>query len=197
MTGNNHYAGCVCGWCVGGWRNHGATRHSGNAYATADTLRARIYADASDIRSFTIPNATCLVCGASVFFYQSPYGGRVFFDELGPPWPKHPCTDNGTIRLSTLPIALDKIQKLKARWQTYQWSICKVVSLSFSNFGLNKLFMSTLDGSILFMLKTAERPKIEEGQIVYLSLSSSEVEVRYMVINKNGDVERLWFSATY
>jgi hypothetical protein len=32
-----------------------------------------------------------------VFFYQSPYGGRVFFDELGPPWPKHPCTDNTSI----------------------------------------------------------------------------------------------------
>lgn len=42
--------------------------------------------------SYTIPNATCPVCDASVFFYQSPFGGRVFFDELGPPWPKHPCT---------------------------------------------------------------------------------------------------------
>jgi hypothetical protein len=33
-----------------------------------------------------------------VFFYQSPYGGRVFFDSLGPPWPKHPCTDHPTER---------------------------------------------------------------------------------------------------
>lgn len=45
--------------------------------------------------SFTTPNARCPVCSASVFFYVSPYGGRVFFDNLGPPWPKHPCTDNG------------------------------------------------------------------------------------------------------
>lgn len=30
-----------------------------------------------------------------MFFYQSPFGGKVFFDELGPPWPKHPCTDSG------------------------------------------------------------------------------------------------------
>ncbi|TPL45350.1 hypothetical protein [Mesorhizobium sp. B2-4-6] len=29
-----------------------------------------------------------------MFYYQSPYGGRVFFDHLGWPWPKHPCTDN-------------------------------------------------------------------------------------------------------
>lgn len=27
-------------------------------------------------------------------YYQSPFGGRVFFDALGWPWPKHPCTDN-------------------------------------------------------------------------------------------------------
>ncbi len=48
--------------------------------------------------SYVNPNATCPVCGASVYFYQSPYGGRVFFDELGPPWPKHPCTDNPIVR---------------------------------------------------------------------------------------------------
>jgi hypothetical protein len=29
-----------------------------------------------------------------VYFYKSPYGGRVYFDDLGPPWPKHPCTDH-------------------------------------------------------------------------------------------------------
>lgn len=44
-------------------------------------------------RSFTIPNASCPICGKPVFFYANNYGSRVFFDELGPPWPKHPCTD--------------------------------------------------------------------------------------------------------
>lgn len=43
--------------------------------------------------SYTNPNARCPECRACVFFYQSPNGGRVFFDALGPPWPKHPCTD--------------------------------------------------------------------------------------------------------
>lgn len=39
---------------------------------------------------------TCPVCGARVFFLQADNGGRVFFDPPpGPPWPKHPCTDNG------------------------------------------------------------------------------------------------------
>lgn len=45
--------------------------------------------------SYTIPNASCPVCGAAVFFYRADNGGRVFFDPpLGPPWGKHPCTDN-------------------------------------------------------------------------------------------------------
>lgn len=34
------------------------------------------------------------------FFYQNEFGSRVYFDDLGPPWPKHPCTDN-TNYLST------------------------------------------------------------------------------------------------
>lgn len=44
--------------------------------------------------SFVNPYATCPVCGAEVFYYEAPNGGRVYFDALGPPWPKHPCTDN-------------------------------------------------------------------------------------------------------
>lgn len=50
--------------------------------------------DRENYQTFVNPNAICPVCGAPVFFYQSEYGGRVFFDELGPPWPKHPCTDS-------------------------------------------------------------------------------------------------------
>lgn len=46
------------------------------------------------IASYVNPNATCPVCGKSVFYYRSPNGGRVFFDDLGWPWPKHPCTDS-------------------------------------------------------------------------------------------------------
>jgi hypothetical protein len=45
------------------------------------------------IRSRTTPNANCPECGAKVFYYENEHGSRVFFDELGPPWPKHPCTD--------------------------------------------------------------------------------------------------------
>lgn len=43
---------------------------------------------------YVIPNAECPVCGDYVFFYQNEHGSKVDFDELGPPWPRHPCTDN-------------------------------------------------------------------------------------------------------
>jgi len=48
------------------------------------------------------PNARCPICGASVYFYANEHGSRVFFDELGPPWPKHPCTDNPTQPVTTV-----------------------------------------------------------------------------------------------
>jgi hypothetical protein len=44
--------------------------------------------------TYISPNAKCPVCDANVFFYQNSAGSRVYFDELGPPWPKHPCTDS-------------------------------------------------------------------------------------------------------
>lgn len=43
---------------------------------------------------FVNPNAHCPVCGTAVYFYANEFGSRVYFDGLGPPWPKHPCTDN-------------------------------------------------------------------------------------------------------
>ncbi len=51
-------------------------------------------------KAFTIPNASCPKCGASVYYYEHPNGARVFFDSLGPPWPKHPCTVLMTSRQS-------------------------------------------------------------------------------------------------
>jgi hypothetical protein len=41
---------------------------------------------------FTRPTS-CPVCSADVFFVRH-NGGSVWFDELGPPWEKHPCFDD-------------------------------------------------------------------------------------------------------
>ena len=87
---HNHPDGCTCGF--GGEGHLGRrTGSSVSSYFFDIPLIRPAYA------SYVNPNARCPVCGDVVFFYQSPDGGRVFFDELGPPWPKHPCTDRGSV----------------------------------------------------------------------------------------------------
>lgn len=82
----NHPPGCTCGW--------GGEGHLGRAAGkTASGILQSWFLGFTDRASYCNPNATCPVCAAPVYFYQSPDGGRVFFDDLGPPWPKHPCTN--------------------------------------------------------------------------------------------------------
>ncbi len=96
IDGINHYANCGCGWCV----NYGG-RSRTNRAQLLENLRERDalhFLTASSARSisgcYVNPNAKCPVCGNAVYFYANEHGSRVFFDHLGPPWPKHGCTDN-------------------------------------------------------------------------------------------------------
>lgn len=73
-NGYNHPPDCNCGW--------GGVFYKTEAMALKWPLSPG---------SFINPNAHCPECGKQVFFYRSPEGGRVFFESLGPPWPKHPC----------------------------------------------------------------------------------------------------------
>lgn len=113
----NHPPGCTCGW---GGDGHLGRRTTGNNYLwfTHKTLlenvipfgQKQVYTD-----SHVNPNAHCPVCGARVFFYQSPYGGRVYFDELGWPWPKHPCTDNSQHHRPLASVDSQSLDRLYAR----------------------------------------------------------------------------------
>ncbi len=99
----NHPTKCNCGW--GG--ESGGGSHVGSAVRRetkiVDGFTWRINRK-PDYQSFVNPNAYCPVCNASVYFYQSQFGGRVFFDSLGPPWPKHPCSDNGALSKISQPV---------------------------------------------------------------------------------------------
>ncbi|UPS63001.1 hypothetical protein [Providencia rettgeri] len=46
--------------------------------------------------AFTAPNYVCRTCGQKVFYYEHPNGAKVLFDQLGPPWPKHPCYESAS-----------------------------------------------------------------------------------------------------
>ena len=96
----NHPLHCNCGW-GGVW--YGSTGDSATWLFNRPLHHPRKLGRQNGTyqaisRGYTRPNSTCPVCGQAVYFYASPYGGRVFFDELGPPWPKHPCTDNAGAR---------------------------------------------------------------------------------------------------
>jgi hypothetical protein len=53
-----------------------------------------------------------------VYFFQATNGGRVFFDELGPPWPKHPCTDRST---DDSPVVIDRLPGRASGTATPSW----------------------------------------------------------------------------
>lgn len=113
----NHPPGCSCGW--GGDELSGVrlTDHRFNS-----------------IESFTNPNAQCPACGDAVFFYQSPHGGKVFFDELGPPWEKHPCTDGQNENHRTISTNGEQLRETY-KWQAEGWT--PVLNAELDQIGVN------------------------------------------------------------
>ena len=117
-----HPPGCMCGF---GGEGHAGRRPAEHGHS----LSSPVFSRPRTYESYVNPNAKCPVCDSAVFFYQSPDGGRVFFDELGPPWPKHPCTDNRPIPESLFASGVRTRHKLPT-WQQQGWAplfITKVV----------------------------------------------------------------------
>lgn len=83
----NHHPDCDCGW--GG--------DTGGYGLRPPVSQLSSIGGALTVESFLRPNSMCPICGASVYFFQSTYGGRVYFDDIGAPWPKHPCFDTKPI----------------------------------------------------------------------------------------------------
>lgn len=96
----NHPPNCDCGW--------------GGVFYGMGVKTDKFYWQVSD--SYTNPNATCPTCRSRVFYYESPFGGKVYFDHMGPPWPRHPCMDlhQAKIRLTFGTEQAQSTNKLKA-----------------------------------------------------------------------------------
>lgn len=127
----NHSFDCPCGFGgdTGGGRGHRRV----SFVATLEPISAGWAKDSrGTVDSYVNPNAHCPVCGAPVYFYRSPYDGRVFFDDLGWPWPKHPCTDNSyEPRRATRDSVSNSIPRLEPVWRIDGWEpllSCKVYS---------------------------------------------------------------------
>lgn len=74
----NHPPGCRCGWGGDGHLGISSNYHS-HIDSTSDYCRLCL----------------CPHCKQPVFFIRH-NGGSVWVDELGPPWPKHPCFEQNT-----------------------------------------------------------------------------------------------------
>ncbi len=159
-NGYNHAADCDCGW-------GGVNYNSG--YSTLSTS----YSFSSVIvpASYVNPNARCPVCGENVFFYQSPNGGRVFFDELGPPWTKHGCTDNPQVPNE------------------------KILKLSVDNDTPHQKPAWVLDGWHPFFLSKNWKGELElrirDGWCVFKGSTAFDQKFRYIALQIFGDDEAI------
>lgn len=138
---HNHHPGCSCGW-GGGYSSGSSWRDSISTYIGMVQLPAWLISVTPCVDSYTNPNARCPVCGDNVFFYQSPHGGRVYFDELGPPWPKHPCTDKGTI--PDRPMVPQRGHMYT--WQNQGWKPLEINSILAEVAGLPSLYFTVIKG---------------------------------------------------
>jgi hypothetical protein len=95
LTGFNHHSNCTCGWCINNGRSRIDRTLLSNDLRRQDAL-SFLKRNSANSRAgcYVNPNARCPVCGAAVFFYSNQFGSKVYFNDLGPLWPKHACTDN-------------------------------------------------------------------------------------------------------
>lgn len=174
MAGHNHDPWCTCGWCIGG---QSTGQPSSYSYRWDYNEISRIHSYAS----FVTPNARCPVCDERVFFYQSPYGGKVFFDALGPPWPKHPCTTKDKALLPIPTKNLYPTQNLlweKNGWEPY---ICKSI---YRNPKYQKITLINDQNEITKVINNINIV-IKESTLVHLRKMNSNLYEASMLMNNN------------
>lgn len=162
-----HHPGCTCGF--GGYGHLG---QRGSGFSTNEIQQRERYWWVPTIthtyQSYICPNAFCPVCGAQVFFYQSPNGGRVFFDELGPPWHKHPCTDNKSIPknkgIIIFPSTLSEFTT-KYNWQKSGWHPYFMIAVSGIDNIILKISGTFNDEELVLYIKRITNPHGQYGEI--------------------------------
>jgi hypothetical protein len=117
----NHSWACDCGFGGdtgggGGWRARAVS------VATLECVSVGWAKDSrGTVESYVNPNAHCPVCGEAVYFYRSPFNGRVFFDDLGWPWPKHGCTDTSREPRRASRDSLGSAPRPEPAWRVEGW----------------------------------------------------------------------------
>lgn len=183
----NHPVGCTCGW--GGDGHLGGGGNNNNSYNIFSKMS--VHTNRTLLDTYLNPNAKCPVCGAPVYFYQSPFGGRVFFDEVGPPWPKHPCTSQGNEEL----IFISGV-RTKPKWQANEW--CPAVLANIGRKSKHLIAFLILDGRDNFIAE-AYMYSVEEAFFInkadfifYRELDNFYFDIRcYNVLSDDNRIFRL------
>lgn len=154
-------------------------------------------------KSFTIPNIRCKCCGDEIFFYQSPYGGKVFFNELGHPWEKHCCEPECCAKkIENIPYKiLDKYRIIESPkeplWEKEGWiPSISIREENISNSSLRKVIFKSMEDYeeyTFFILVNSFFPsEIEEGLAINfrpidetffeISFYLDDIDRKYIVI---------------
>jgi hypothetical protein len=161
----NHAFDCPCGF--GGDTGGGGGRAQFYRIYTEPLSSGWAKDSSGTIESYVNPNAHCPVCGEAVYFYRSPYNGRVFFDELGWPWPKHPCTDNSAQpRRATRGSVLGSAPRVEPAWRAEGWSPLLSVKVYSAQHGRSRLTGDLQDEFLELYLPTDE--KIDRSSPVFI-----------------------------
>ncbi|MGW0244765.1 hypothetical protein [Micromonospora chalcea] len=119
------------------------------------------------------PNAHCPICGAAVYFYANEQGSRVFFDDLGPPWPKHPCTDNPTRQVAAVsgrkaPSIRDfNVAQRPSGLRDRRWKTHMVASVAIEG-GRSRIALEPLGGSGHTFLTVSRLLPLKAGDLVFV-----------------------------
>ena len=153
----NHPPGCTCGW---GGDGHLGKRTDGNSY-----IYKEVSFNTNNFESYVNPNAKCPLCGKSVFFYQSPNGGRVFFDDLGPPWPKHPCTDSSNYINNYIPN--NNYKQPKTDWKKKGW-----LPVTVENIEKNIITLKRIDSELKIIAEITTYGAVQYDFIIFVKRAS-------------------------
>ncbi len=87
------------GWCSGERADYGGVHSSPRSLPVSKPVvrASSLWSEGHARCDLGVPithPTVCPLCGAIIFFHTNGNGDCVFFDDLGPPWPKHACLSN-------------------------------------------------------------------------------------------------------
>jgi len=145
-----------------------------------------------DYPSYVNPNVECRCCGKPIHFYQSPYGGKVFFESpLGPPWIKHCCdkekccTSQGKNPKSAT-TSISNVRKIKD-WKPY--FVIKSESLRIKKTGLKTIYLKSLFNNLKYKFYIEKDVDIQEESLVFIKkISENYWELSFYTINSSENI---------